>query len=71
MNYSVCVTAMNIGAKAIVAHTKTGDTPRMLASFSPKCPIFAITQDKITYRQLGLCWSIIPKLYENENNIEF
>ena len=70
MNYSVCVTAMNIEAKAIVAHTKTGDTPRMLSSFGPDCPIFAITQDKITYRQLGLCWSIIPKLYEQENNID-
>jgi len=70
MNYSVCVTAMNIEAKAIIAHTKTGDTPRMLSSFGPDCPIFAITQDKTTYRQLGLCWSIIPKLYEQENNID-
>ena len=52
MNYSVCTLASNIDAKAIIAYTNTGDTARMLGSFGPECPIFAITQNETTYRQL-------------------
>lgn len=52
MNYSVCTLAANINAKAIIAYTNTGDTSRMLSSFGPECPIFAITENETTYRQL-------------------
>ena len=70
MNYAVATTAMNIDAKAIVAYTKTGDTPKMVSSFGVECPIFAITQDESTYRQLGLCVGIIPKLFEPQPSID-
>ncbi|MBQ6991859.1 MAG: pyruvate kinase [Clostridia bacterium] len=70
MNYSVCTLAANVDAKAIVAYTNTGDTTRMLSSFGPECPIFAITSNEVTYRQLGLCWNIIPKLIKDEENID-
>ena len=70
MNYAVATTAMNIDAKAIVAYTKTGDTPKMVSRFGVECPIFAITQDEITYRQLGLCFGIIPKLFEPQPSID-
>ena len=52
MNYSVCTLAANLSAKAIIAYTETGDTARMLSSFGPDCPIFAITENEVTYRQL-------------------
>ncbi len=52
MNYSVCTLAANINAKAIIAYTNTGDTSRILSSFGPECPIFAITETETTYRQL-------------------
>jgi len=70
MNYAVCTTAMNISAKAIISYTETGNTCRMVSSFGPECPIFAITSNQATYRQLGLCWSIIPKLFDKQNNID-
>ena len=70
MNYAVCTTAMNVGAKAIIAYTNTGNTARMVSSFGPGCPIFAITQNEIIYRQLGLAWGIIPKLFEVQPNID-
>lgn len=70
MNYAVCTTAMNIDAKAIIAYTNTGDTARMVSSFGPECPIFAITQNETIYRQLGLAWGIIPKLFEPQPNID-
>lgn len=52
MNYSVCTLAANLNAKAIIAYTNTGDTARMLSSFGTECPIFAITENETTYRQL-------------------
>ena len=52
MNYSVCTLAASVNAKAIISYTNTGDTARMLSSFGPECPIFAITENEITYRQL-------------------
>ena len=70
MNYAVCTTAMNVEAKAIIAYTNTGDTARMVSSFGPECPIFAITQNEVIYRQLGLCWGIIPKLFDEQPNID-
>lgn len=70
MNYSVCIAATNINAKAIIAYTDTGDTSRTLSGFNPGCPIFAITQNERTYRQLGLCCNIIPKLFPKQHSID-
>ncbi len=70
MNYSVCMLATNVNAKAIIAYTDTGDTSRILSSFGPECSVFAITENEITYRQLGLCWNIIPKLFNHQESID-
>ena len=70
MNYSVCMSAANINAKAILAYTNTGDTPRTVSSFGPECPIFAITSNETTYRQLGLCWNIAPILLPTQDTID-
>ncbi len=70
MNYAVCTTAMNINAKAIIAYTNTGNTARMVSSFGAGCTIFAITQKEVIYRQLGLCWGIIPKLFKPQPSID-
>ena len=70
MNYSVCMSAANVEAKAIIAYTNTGNTSRTVSSFGPECPIFAITENERTYRQLGLCWNIIPKLFPHQETID-
>ena len=70
MNYSVCLSAANVDAKAIIAYTNTGDTARTVSSFGPGCPIFAITENEVTCRQLGLCWDIVPKLFTHQNSID-
>lgn len=70
MNYSVCTLAASVNAKAIISYTNTGDTPRMLSSFGPECPIFAITENETTYRQLGAAWNITPKLFPHQETID-
>ena len=60
--HNVANTARDIKAKAIFAYTQTGATPRMVASFLPECPIYAITSTLKTYQQLSLIWNVTPIL---------
>ena len=39
---------------AIVAVSKDGVTPSLLSSFRPGCPIYTITSDKKTYKQMAI-----------------
>ena len=69
INYSVCDAAMNTNAKAIFAFTRTGDTPRIISSFGPYTPIYAITENIQIYRQLALCWNVSPMLFEHRDAV--
>ena len=66
LSHSVTSTAMEMQAKAIFSYTQTGNTPRMVASFLPSCPIYAITNNEKTYRQLSLCWDTTPILIKDK-----
>lgn len=68
--YSSCVTAKNMNADAIVVYTHTGDSARRLSGLGAGCPILAITENKRTFRQLGLAWNVTPVLVEKEESIE-
>ena len=47
-------------AVAIVAITKAGKTPRMLASMRPDCHIFAAMTNQRTAARLSLTWGVTP-----------
>lgn len=64
--HSISNTARDMKAGAIFAYTQTGDTPRMVASFIPGCPIYAVTTNQKTYKQLALAWNITPILVTNK-----
>lgn len=66
LSHSVTSTAMEMKAKAIFAYTETGNTPRMVASFLPSCPIYALTSNEKTYRQLSLSWNTTPILVKEK-----
>lgn len=66
LNHSICLTAKEMKVKAIVSYTEGGDTPRTIASFLPECPIYTITSNETTYRQMALGWGIIPILIKEE-----
>lgn len=71
MNFSVCSSAMFSGAKAIIAVSEKGQTPAIISSFRPACPIFVITSSEMAYRQFSLEWGVqavyIPHTYEFED----
>ena len=66
--HSVTTTAMEMKADAIFAYTETGNTPRMLASCLPACPIYALTHNEKTYRQLALEWNTTPILVKDKED---
>lgn len=70
LNHSICSTAMQMKVKAIIAYTEKGNTPQMISSFLPQCPIYAITCSEETYRQLSICWNTKPILVDKELNPE-
>ena len=64
--YSTCVIAKNTKADAIVCYTNTGDSARRLSGLGAGCPILAITDNKRTFRQLGLAWNVFPVYVESK-----
>ncbi len=70
LNYSTCMTAMNLDTKAIFAYTNTGRTAMNLAGFMPKCPIYAITPNEEVSKQLALVCNVNPILVDKKDSID-
>lgn len=70
MNHAKCTTAMYINAKAMFIYTECGQTPTMISSFLPKCPIYAVTKNECTYNQLALSWGVTPMLSKEDSSID-
>ncbi len=62
LDRAICTTAKKLDAKGIFAFTEGGDTPKTLAGFMPCCPIYAVTKNIKTFRQLALVNNVIPIL---------
>ena len=62
ITHSCCLTAMDLGATAIMTTTNSGHTARMIARYRPACPIAALTMREKVRRQLALSWGVVPYL---------
>jgi len=60
ISYNACVTAHSLGARAIVAFTKSGSTAGRVSRYRPRTTIVAITPDEVIYRRLILYWGVQP-----------
>lgn len=59
--------AVELDAVAIVTPTMSGQTARLISSFRPKVPIYAITPNEVVQHRLQLYWGILPlKGYEKQ-----
>lgn len=54
--------AKQIGAPAIVVITRSGFSARLVSSYRPAMPVFAVTTEMSTYRQLAAVWGVYPVL---------
>ncbi|MBR2290566.1 MAG: pyruvate kinase [Clostridia bacterium] len=68
--YSACTLAKTTGADAIVCYTNTGNSARRISGMGAGCPILAITDNKRTFRQLGLAWNVYPVYIESKATID-
>jgi pyruvate kinase len=56
--------ARQVSAPAIVVITRSGFSARLVSSYRPPVPIFAVTTEEATYRQLAAVWGVRPVLAE-------
>jgi pyruvate kinase len=52
--------AEDVEARAIVALTESGSTPKMIARYKPQQPIFVVSPNEITLRQIALVFGCYP-----------
>jgi len=60
--YSACLLADHIGAKAIVCHSTSGATGRLISSRRPSQDIYSLTPDERVLRALNFFWGVKPRL---------
>jgi len=64
MAYSACLIAEHEGSKALVAHSSSGSTARLLSSRRPTLPIYGLTTDPRVIRWLNFFWGVVPHLVD-------
>ena len=68
VGHTLCEVAMLTNASAIFSLSASGHTPQAISSFKPNCPIYAITPNEITARQLNISWGVTPILVKQDEN---
>lgn len=70
ISYAACELATDIGAKAIVTATQTGNTARRVSKYRPPVPIIALSSDSAVVRQLNLTWGIFSVEIPTSRNVD-
>lgn len=63
--HAACESGVDLGAKAIVPFTHSGNTARNVSKYHPSIPVFAMTPKPETCRRLALSWGVTPVLIED------
>jgi pyruvate kinase len=67
---SVVHTAMQVGAKAIVALSERGFTPRMISRYKPKAPVLVLTPHESTARHMVLSFGCISDITDSIKTLD-
>lgn len=70
ISLAACEMAEEIEAKAIVVFTSSGRSVRKIASYRPRAPILALTDDPQVARQMRLSWGVLPQVVEAQTNTD-
>ncbi len=70
LSHSACTLAEDIGAKVIVACTRSGRTARLVSRFRPKTDIIGMTTSESAYRRLALSWGVLPVMAEEFTSVD-
>ncbi|MGE4291289.1 MAG: pyruvate kinase [Desulfovibrio sp.] len=67
--YAACLLADKTRSRAIVCHSRTGSTARILSACRPRQPIYALSGDDRTRHFTQLSWGVLPAVPpEDESN---
>ncbi|RMH16060.1 MAG: pyruvate kinase [Gemmatimonadetes bacterium] len=58
--------ARQLGSPGIIVITRSGFAARLVSSYRPPVPVFAVCTDALTYRQLAAVWGVRPVLADVE-----
>ena len=64
--YSACLLAEKTEAQAIITHSITGSSARLVSARQPRQPIYALTPDPETLHALNFTWGVRPWLVSQE-----
>jgi len=67
---SVCQTAEDLQAAAIITCTSTGHTAKQISRHRPLTPIIAVTSNEKEFRKLVLVWGVRPVLIKYPDNTD-
>ena len=67
---AVCVAADLLSVPLIVCFTSSGFTARKVSAYRPNVPIFAVTPEPETYRQLAMVWGVVPVFVDHLPNYD-
>ena len=67
---AACQLARDCEAAAIVAHTLSGMSARLVAAHRPRQPVLAPTPEPATLRALCLCWGVVPVAAETMDSAD-
>jgi len=70
ISHSACSMANDLGAKAIVVNSMSGQTARMVSRFRSPIDIVGITTNVRVWRRLNLSWGVVPVLSEEYESME-
>ncbi|GAB6036496.1 pyruvate kinase [Fundidesulfovibrio butyratiphilus] len=62
--YAACILAGNAQSKALVSHSVSGATARLLSSRRPDLPIYALTPESPVLHYMNFVWGVTPKLID-------
>ena len=66
MAYAACLIADNVESEALVCHSSSGCTAKMLSSRRPEQPIYALTPKEEVVDYLNFYWGVQPRLVDTE-----
>lgn len=66
LNYSICMTASILNAKAILCISRSGNSALCLSSCKPGQPIYCVTRNPDIARKLSIAWGIMTVVLPGE-----
>ena len=66
LSYSACLLAKDIDSPAIICHSSSGSSARLVCSRRPAQPVYCLTPDKSVPAYLNFFWGITPIVTESK-----